>query len=81
MRCLQQPKISGQLRYGRAVIRLNLLQLAEIAPRYKIDTAALATPASRPPNAVQVRVHVARHVKINDRAHLLDVNAARRDVG
>jgi hypothetical protein len=78
---IQQPEIGGQFRNGRAIIRLNLLQFAEIAARDKINAAALATPASRAPDAVQIRVHVARHVKVDHRAHLLNVNAARRHVG
>ena len=78
---IQQPEIGGKFRNGRAIIRLNLLQFAEITARDKIDTAALATPASRAPDAVQIRVHVARHVKIDDRTHLLDVNPTRRHVG
>ena len=78
---IQNSEIRRQLRNGGPVIRLNLLQLAEITARHKIDAATLAPPAPGTPDAVQIRVHITRHVKIDDRAHLLNVNAARRDVG
>ena len=79
--CLIQPEIGRQLWNGCAVIRLNLLQFAKVATCDEIDAAALAPPASRTTNAVQVRVHVTRHVKVDYRAHLLNVNAARGHVG
>ena len=78
---LIQPEIGRRLRNDCVVIRLNVFQFAKIATRHKIDAAALSPPAPRTPNSVQVRVHIAGHVKIDHRAHLLNVNAARRHIG
>ena len=64
-----------------AVKRLDLLEILVVAACDKVDRGAFATPATASANPVEIGIAAFGHIKINDGANLLDIDAARGDVG
>ena len=74
-------KVHRQLRNNRPVIHLNLLLDTHIATRDEVDTDTLASPASRTTDTVEINMDILRHIEINHRAYLLNINTARSHIG
>ena len=60
----------------RTIILLNLTNNWDISLRDKVDSHSLSPPPSTSSNAMQVSVNAFTTVKIDDYAHLLNVNTA-----
>mmetsp|Transcript_17729 Transcript_17729/g.55205 ORF Transcript_17729/g.55205 Transcript_17729/m.55205 type:complete len:274 (-) Transcript_17729:945-1766(-) len=64
----------------RVVELLDLAQRAHVVLRHEVDRDALAAKATRAANAVDVVLAVRRQVVVDHEAHLLHVDAARKQV-
>jgi hypothetical protein len=59
---------------------LDLVQVVTVVVRDEIDRHAEVPEAPRPPNAMEIRLGVAREVEVDHYVHRLDIDAARAEV-
>ena len=70
-------EINWQLGYNRSIIHLNLLFDAHITACNKVDTNTLASPTPRTTDTLEINMNVLWHIKVDDGAHLLNINTTR----
>ena len=59
----------------------NLLEILNVVLGDKVDAGSLAPPSTTATNAVEISVNTLGHIKVDDYAHLLNIDTTGQQVG